>query len=232
MFQSEALWFNLIWEDLAYLVQVLEHFPNPTSKYLSCFALFSVEFSLNWKEPFTWPWWPIYSLFSVFPSFIVEFLRWVISANYLYFYLSPVAFKTFYNLDFSLLIALSDLWLKKIYLFLSWLTKWNKTFQVILLLFSTLHKWLWDIALYPSIPLFVGISFFSCFQGYFIKLLPLYLMQFLRKPHFVITIITSLLLIPKFWSCSFLTPSSGPCHCHPDIFWMNVSLLNQTNFSI
>ena len=64
--------------------------------------------------------------------------------------------------------------------------QWNKTFQVILLLFSTLHKWLWDIALYPSIPLFVGISFFSCFQGYFIKLLPLYLMQFLRKPHFVI----------------------------------------------
>lgn len=215
-------------------------FPKPHIKIslMLCFVLSGVFSQLKRTIHLTL----MAHLFTIFcVSFLYCRISQVSDQCQLPLFLSlPVAFKTFYNLDFCLLIALSDLWLKKIYLFLSWLTKQNKTFQVILLLFSTLHKWLWDIALYwincllsyPSIPLFVGISFFSCFQGYFIKLLLLYLMQFLRKPRFMITVITSLLLIPKFWSCSFLTPSSGPCHCHLDIFWMNVSLLNQTNFSI
>jgi len=87
-------------------------------------------------------------------------------------------------------------------------------------------------SLLPLYSLICWLLLLLTFPRLFLKLLLLYLIQFLRKPHFMITIITSLLLIPKFWSCSFLTPSSGPCHCHLDIFWMNVSPLNQTNVSI
>lgn len=181
-------------------------FPYLTSKYLSHLASLSEEISLNGKEPFAWPWWPIYLPFWVFSSFLQNFSgeQFMPTTSTFIF---TCSFHNPLKPGFFLYWQLSAIYCRRKFTFSYPI--FFLTFQVILLFFLTLFPSVtFGILCYSELSFFflslylsfVGSSFSVCFQGYVIAFL-FYLNAALQKAqqwshHYLLSLSLDVLFFP------------------------------------